>query len=312
MISVIIPAYNAEKTIVRAIQSVQNQSYNDFEIIVVNDGSIDSTKDICEEYVRNNSRIRIINKKNGGLSSARNAGIREAQGELISFLDSDDEYLPYYLEKMHDAIAESDADIVVCGYCSVFPDGRNILSDTFSTVITLNKDEAIRELIIGLRLSSHAWNKLYRKDIISNIVYPEGKVYEDLYVMPDILDACSKICFIPDRLVKYYQIDSSITHKFTLKKEYDAFNAAYRRYLLYKNEFCDYYSYLVREPTEIALRIYSKKRTDLGDAELFDDIECAVEDFLKEVHKNKKTYIYLRKKYKCLLLLYRFMKGRIR
>lgn len=313
MISVIIPAYNADKYIKRAIKSVQNQTYKDIEILVINDGSTDNTYTICKSMESLDPRIKVFSKKNAGISSARNYGLDRAEGEYVAFLDSDDEYDGKFLEELYNAIRKSNADMATCGYYSVYENSdKKVSSGTFNIETILNRRETIKELILSTRFSSHPWNKLYNKKIFKQIRYPLGKNYEDMYIMPSIIEECDKIVFVPKRLVYYYQINTSISHVVSLKNECFAFDASYRRFLRYKEEYNFFYNYLVKEPLEIGLKIYTLKKDKGNSIAEYSNIERTLELFLKEHHNNIKAYMKLRPKYKLILFFYPILKNRVK
>ena len=122
LISVIIPAYNAQVHLKRCLDSVCGQSYKDIEVVLVDDGSTDSTLQICEEYAKQDSRIRVFHKENGGVAAARNLALDRAEGAMIAFSDADDYYEPMMLERLHDAMLKHDADMVCCGYLEEYDD----------------------------------------------------------------------------------------------------------------------------------------------------------------------------------------------
>lgn len=308
MISVIIPAFNAEKTLRRSVNSVQNQTYKDIEIVIVNDGSTDETEKICCELAKCDKRISVYSKINGGLSSARNFGMRKSKGDFIAFLDSDDEYDTNFLNLMYSTLIEENVDMVVCGYYSIYIETNKIkASETFFKTTKLDKVSTIKELIYSKRLSSHAWNKLYKKEILRDIFYPEGKNYEDMFVMPDIIDKCKSIAFVPYNLVYYYQNVGSITHVSSIKNECDAFEAAYKRYKKYINQFNSLESYLIKEPLEIAIRLVFMDKENNSQKLYFDEIKEEIIKFISYARNNHNSYKRIRLKYK-ILLFYTFLK----
>lgn len=312
MISVIIPAFNAEKYITRAIRSVQEQSFNDVEIIIINDGSTDKTLQICEDLQRTDDRILIYTKKNGGLSSARNYGIELSHGKYLAFLDADDLYLSDFLEVMFLAIENNDATMAVCGYFSVDENGLNKKpSGIFDTTVVLKKSDAVAELILGKKLSSHSWNKLYRREMFETIRYPIGKNYEDMYIMPELLDNCNCVVFVPKHLMLYFQISSSITHIPSLRNECNAFEAAYNRYTHYLYDYSNLFCFLVKEPLEIALRLYCMNKHDNKELIYYEKISDLVDQFILKCRRNYKSYIRLTNKYRSLLFLAPLLKDKV-
>lgn len=206
-VSVIMPAYNAEKTIKDAILSVLNQSYKDFELIIVNDGSKDSTEFILNDYAQHDSRIKAISISNSGVSNARNIGIEKCKGEYVTFIDSDDKMEPEFIEAMVNHMTD-DCDIVCCGYGVVTNEGKYL----FDQKIEAGKYEKNRYFQgIAMLQENNAfnalWNKLFRLSIIRehNLkMNPEVKMGEDFLFIVDYMNKMnSSICCISDALYHY-------------------------------------------------------------------------------------------------------------
>lgn len=218
LVSVIIPVFNEIQFLNEAIDSVTNQSWVNLEIIIIDDGSTDGSAEICDEYSRKDSRIRVIHQENGGLSTARNTGLNIATGKYISFLDSDDAYYPVFVETMVMTAVEKEADIVICKYSIRHTTEKMILSNQEKR-IEPKVDGGIYDRIAGLRLladgdvDSIAWNKLYSKKLWENIRYPAGHVYEDVATTYKIINRCSKMCVIDQPLLSHRKHIGSITDK---------------------------------------------------------------------------------------------------
>ena len=177
MVSVIIPIYNVEKYLKKCIESVINQTFSDLEIILVNDGSTDNCKEICEDYKSKDNRIKFIHKSNGGLSSARNAGIQVATGDYYTFIDSDDYIMSDMIEQLVYMAQLTDADISLC--CKTnqengFEEGINKKIEIFT------KEEALKCILTEKKILTSAWGKLYKRKLFNEVRYPDGKIYEDL------------------------------------------------------------------------------------------------------------------------------------
>lgn len=207
-VSVIVPVYNVEKYLDKCIKSIINQSYKDIEIILVDDGSTDSSPKICDDYAKNDKRIKVIHKENGGLSSARNAGIEIASGDLLSFIDSDDSIEPDLYEKVFSYY--NDNDIVVFGIERDYPNGKIIKTgfdkveeiDNITALIYLNNNDAVD-------LSS--CNKIFNKKLFDNVRFPINKKCEDYYIMYRIFDAAQSVLLIPFIGYHYFQREGSIS-----------------------------------------------------------------------------------------------------
>jgi len=201
LISVIVPIYNVEKYLRKCVDSIINQTYRNLQIILVNDGSTDGCLNICKEYVSLDNRVNIIDKKNGGLSSARNAGMKVAKGSFFAFIDSDDWILETAFEKMIEKQKIHDADLVVCGKMNyIEKTNKYVHGNLFEQDIHCNKEDAIKLLLLK---SVSAWNKLYKRSIFEDISYPEGRIGEDSHIILRILNKCNNVEIIAEELYIY-------------------------------------------------------------------------------------------------------------
>lgn len=181
MISVIVPIYNVEKYLVRCIESIINQSYQDLEIILVDDGSTDSSGKICDEYALKDVRIIVVHKENGGLSDARNAGLAHATGEYIGYVDGDDWIEPDMYEKMVSNCMSTGMDVAACRYREVYPD--SIIDNSSERVLTLSREEALEIYLCGhpnVKIYNSVWSKLFRADLVKDFRFPVGQKSEDI------------------------------------------------------------------------------------------------------------------------------------
>lgn len=178
-ISIIVPVYKVEKYLRKCVDSILAQTFTDFEVILVDDGSPDNSGKICDEYAEKDNRVRVIHKENGGLSSARNAGIDVARGKYLGFVDSDD----YIDEDMYEILYENlkihDADISSVELIPFYGD-RYKKANKEKKVIILNKKEAIKSVLEGTQFYAYAWNKLYRKELFKDNRYLDGKTFEEI------------------------------------------------------------------------------------------------------------------------------------
>ena len=219
LISVIIPVYKVEAYLTACVESVLAQTYQNFEIILVDDGSPDNCPQMCDEFAARDSRIRVIHKPNGGLSSARNAGIDGAKGEYLAFLDSDDLWTPLFLERLYQAIGETGADLAVCLFRRFRGEPPRELPEAAQTLL-LTQREAF-ECLFGVRNENMvvAPNKLYSADTFREIRYPVGKLHEDEAVIHEILGLTQKVAWVDEAHYLYRESSNSITTaKFSLKR----------------------------------------------------------------------------------------------
>lgn len=244
LISVIIPVYNVEKYIEQCIKSIINQTYKKIEVILIDDGSIDKSGAICDEYAKIDKRIIVIHKENGGLSDARNKGIDIAKGEYITFVDSDDYVKENFIEDLYTAIINNNAKLSICNIIMVDEDGNTIENLGFSSDKLVNGKEILkgiceyRNLIEGIV----AWNKMYSKDFFKENRYPKGKIHEDEFLTYKILYFANKVA-ITNRFLYYYRKnDNSITSKKFNVKRLDFIEALEERLVFY-NSYKEKYLY---------------------------------------------------------------------
>lgn len=217
-ISMIVPVYNVEKYIKKCVDSLLNQTYKNFEIILVDDGSTDDSGKICDEYASKYEKIKVIHKKNGGLSSARNIGLEESTGDYIGFIDSDDYVDSNYYETMINSIIDSKSDVAIADIKIYYEDSKKTqLSKCFN-------DEKISKLsVINNGLAASACNKLFKKDIISKYKFAEGKVNEDLAVIIPTIVWANKISYASGTYYYYVQRNNSIQNSKFNDKRFDIF-----------------------------------------------------------------------------------------
>ncbi len=195
-ISVVIPVYNVEKYLETCLNSVINQTYKNLEIIVVNDGSKDSSLEICKKYEKLDNRIILIDQKNRGLSGARNVGIKKATGDYIHFLDSDDYITLNYYEKMIEALSDTDADIVVGGFYYEKYAAKNSVRYDYPYCYTSMEDKFIKTQLYFKRF---AWRYLVKRTLLvdNNILFTEGRYFEDWNFTVHITILANKIITAP-------------------------------------------------------------------------------------------------------------------
>lgn len=214
LISIIVPVYKVEKYIHRCIESALAQTYRNWELILVDDGSPDGCGSICDSYASKDFRIHVIHKKNGGLSSARNAGLQICQGDYITFLDSDDYLMPNALEDLIQTSVSQKADLVMGVNLLLRTDG-SLQQDTWATQYG-NRDissQELRRAFLRDSLPNYAWGKLYHASLLSHLRFPEGQNMEDLWIMPHLVDSAKKMVILMKDVYVYSQENSeSILH----------------------------------------------------------------------------------------------------
>ena len=207
LVSVIVPVYKVEQYLNKCVDSIINQTYKNLEIFLVDDGSMDNCPKMCDDYAKKDKRIKVIHKKNGGLSSARNAALDVFSGEYVTFVDSDDWIEKTYVEELYKAIKANDCDLAVCSVNRCTESGEIVKQSVF-----FNGDKKFEKNEVfdafwntkDKRLSSWAWGKLYHKSIFKKLRYPVGINYEDAYVLTDVCKNITKgVVAISSKLYNY-------------------------------------------------------------------------------------------------------------
>ena len=234
MISVIVPVYNVDKYLIRCIESILNQSESDFDLILVDDGSTDTSGAICDNYAEKDKRIHVIHKENGGLSDARNKGVDwsliNSKSEWITFIDSDDWIHPEYLNFLLSAAISSNVDISVCRY-----EEKNEFSE-YDHVNNLFDVYDTEDLYVNQRVNMVvAWGKLYKKVIFQNLRFPYGKLNEDEFTTYKALFQYKRIAFLDNALYFYFQNPKSIMQSKWTKGRLDSIEAISNQIPYFKN-----------------------------------------------------------------------------
>lgn len=283
-ISIIIPVYNVAKYLNRCLESVVNQTHKHIEIILVDDGSPDNCPQMCDEWAKNDSRIKVVHKKNEGLGLARNTGMQHATGEFIAFIDSDDFVELDMYEKLYNKAISNNADIVYCGYKQGLSDGSYIEKADFNEERTFNNKADIEKHSIryffplnGSLMMMSVWHSIYKREVIKTDFYSERKVVsEDLHFQLSAILNSKKIIYIPDSLYYYCYNQSSLSHTFKISKFY-GFQELTRLLLdLYPNEKHYVYKFYFNSTINIIRQI-------LGNKELTNKEK---RKFLAEIHFN--------------------------
>lgn len=237
LISIIIPVYNVAPYLERCLDSIINQTYKKTEIIIVDDGSTDDSPEICDKYALRDTRIKVIHKKNGGLSDARNAGISVACGDMIAFVDSDDWVSLNYLQEMYKQMIAYKADIIECGFVRTAKKVDEDFKSSNNRIKTYNVVDAMQALVTDNGLHQVVWNKLYRKEVIGDTFFELGKYNEDEFWTYQIFARSTKIVKTEACLYYYFQNSTSIMgQKYNLKR-LDAIEGKVYRQKLINNMF---------------------------------------------------------------------------
>ena len=236
LISVIIPVYNMEKYLKRCLDSVLKQTYSNLEIIVVDDGSIDNSGKICDEYSKKDNRIKVIHKENGGISDVRNVGIENATGDYIGFVDSDDYIAEDMFETLYNLSEENSADISIVSFYEMY-NGKLIGVRDDKSLTEMNKEEALKELLIDTNIQSYMWNKLLKRELFENLKFPLGKNFEDIATVLLIFERANKVVLLQDPKYYYLRRDDSIVGDRNTKTYKDYLEVIYDKYMYLKGKY---------------------------------------------------------------------------
>ena len=209
-LSIIVPVYNVEKHLKKCFDSILNQTFRDFELIIVNDGATDNSRMICLEYSKKDPRIIYLEKTNGGPGSARNYGLNHAKGNYIGFIDSDDWVDVNMYEVLVNGIRSTDADIVTCGHKVINLDGSVDEVSTISKSILYTGSMATKLILQDEYIFSFPWDKLYKKELFTNLRYPEGRIFEDTAFTYKLFAKTKKVYQITNCLYNYLRRDDSL------------------------------------------------------------------------------------------------------
>lgn len=207
LVSVIVPVFNVEGFVGQCLRSIHNQTYQNLDIILVNDGSTDGSPRICQEWAKKDNRIKVINENNSGLSAARNKGLTFASGQYILFVDSDDWLVQDAIEVMVNAFNKYNADMVTCQFFNY--DGTSHVSFKPSKEVEiLNREEYVHKLLMDREITNHIWRKMFKKDLMPPHPFWEGHMFEDIAAMPLLINGCKRFVSLSSPLY-YYRLRSS-------------------------------------------------------------------------------------------------------
>lgn len=211
-ISVIVPVYKVEPYLRRCVDSILCQTFRDFELILVDDGSPDRCGEICEEYAAAHPLIHVIHQKNGGLSAARNSGIdwafANSESQYLAFVDSDDWVAPEYLEMLYRAVKDTGCAISACGIQRTAGEDLPVGQDY--SVKKMASDDYYCSEMVHEGITAVAWNKLYRKDLFASLRYPVGKLHEDEFTTYRLIYGVEEVAVVDAKLYAYFQNDAGI------------------------------------------------------------------------------------------------------
>lgn len=303
LISIIVPVYNVENYVLKCLESISMQTYTNIEVILVDDGSTDNSLDICIKFAESDKRFQIFSKKNGGLSDARNFGMKYATGDEITFVDSDDIIESHMIQYLHDLKNKMHAEISVCN-CTHCYSYENVKYVKATDEKIMKSEEAICELLYQKSFLVSAWTKLYDKKLFESIKFPVGMIYEDSAIMYRLFDEANNIAYGNACLYGYFHREDSLT---TNKFSYKNFDILYICDELEK--YFDDRSVAIKKAAKsykisACLRIYMNSPRDEQYMETIKQCQNYIENNCKDVLHDKN----IRTKLKGALILFRYAK----
>lgn len=241
-LSIIVPVYNVRDYLDKCISSILSQTFRDFELILVDDGSTDGSGEICDKYAETDERIRVFHKTNGGLSSARNLGIRVSHGDFIGFCDSDDWVEPGMYKELMSAALNENADIAICRLQRITSQGDILDTIGYTNYCTLDNCIATKEILRDEPMPSYAVNKIYKKELFNGIEYPLDRYFEDTATTYKLVSRANKVAVTPYIGYNYLYNPNSLCnnknmdYRKIVKREYDNALAFGERYMFCKNQ----------------------------------------------------------------------------
>ena len=292
-ISIIVPVYQVEKYIRQCIESILAQTFTDFELILVDDGSKDNSGKICDEYAEKDKRIRVIHKENDGLSDARNKGLDNASGNYFMFVDGDDYIAPNMAECLYKKISEAKVDIAACNYRYIFEDGKKDFStENKAEIINANEIFYNRKNERNYGFWTVAWNKLYKREKFKSLRFRFGKYHEDEFWANDIYQMDIKAVTVSESLYYYRQRGNSIMGNKNIRKCFDIIEAFEERINVYlKEEKYSDQAYKVLIYSLEYLNESKKLIKNEEDKEQFIDKKRKIKNIIKKLKKRKLSKI---------------------
>ena len=288
-LSIIIPVYNVEAYLNDCFDSLLNQSYRNFEIIVVDDGSTDNSLEICDHYAQRDNRICVVHKVNGGVSSARNVALGLAKGKYLTFVDPDDfvdsETYKWNMEYLN---THCDIDVLQFPYCDYYSATR-IENHIIPSMVIVGKHDLVKNWWSGALISFSIWNKIFKRHIFENVTFKEGHVSEDTQLIPTFCDRVSSLYISQNGMYFYRQRQSSYTSHYSFSKHIDLFDAHYSIYGMF-SLYPDLYNEKVIAFTRMFRRLIIAKREN-PESDIKTQIQLLTNSFpsWKELIKSKGT-----------------------
>ena len=282
LITIVIPIYKVQEYLEKCLNSVICQTYTNLEIILVDDGSPDNCGQICDDYAKKDSRIKVIHKENGGLSDARNAGIKNATGKYITFVDSDDYITEDYVEYLYNLIKKNDSKLSICGIKTVWKNDKKCENEK-ERIECLNSQEVFERMLFAKGIEVAAYGKLYLTELWKEYEFPVGKVYEDTAVIYKLIEKAQKITYGTKNCYYYVARVGSISKQ-------QQFNKNEEDYIKHTKEMLDFIKERYPELEKAVQRFYVYSKFRILRILIFTEPrnKKMEEDVISEIKKNQR------------------------
>ena len=280
LISVIVPVYNVAQYLEKSIASIQQQTYQNLEIILVDDGATDESGRLCEQIAEQDERVLVYHKENEGLSQARNDGLKQAHGDYVIFIDSDDYIHPEMIASLYQQLVKEDADVSSCGVMNVYANSESPQTENQDDYFICDTEIFLREYLIGEKIPGTICNKLIKKEIAAQLTFPKGLIYEDAYYHFDLIKVAKKYVVNTKPYYYYFHRGDSITTKPYTEKD-----------LAYIDIYQKFYTEVVKEYPNLTEVAFFR----LAYAHFFILDKMLLDDNFKEFKDYPRIYGYLKK-----------------
>ena len=295
LISVIVPVYNVAQYLEKSIASIQQQTYQNLEIILVDDGATDESGRLCEQIAEQDERVLVYHKENEGLSQARNDGLKQAHGDYVIFIDSDDYIHSEMIASLYQQLVKEDADVSSCGVMNVYANSESPQTENQDDYFICDTETFLREYLIGEKIPGTICNKLIKKEIAAQLTFPKGLIYEDAYYHFDLIKVAKKYVVNTNPYYYYFHRGDSITTKPYAEKD-----------LAYIDIYQKFYTEVVKEYPNLTEVAFFR----LAYAHFFILDKMLLDDNFKEFKDYPRIYGYLKKHAFAIFKNTIFRKGR--
>ena len=295
LISVIVPVYNVAQYLEKSIASIQQQTYQNLEIILVDDGATDESGRLCEQIAEQDDRVLVYHKENEGLSQARNDGLKQAHGDYVIFIDSDDYIHPEMIASLYQQLVNEDADVSSCGVMNVYANCESPQTENQDDYFVCDTETFLREYLIGEKIPGTICNKLIKKEIAAQLTFPKGLIYEDAYYHFELIKVAKKYVVNNKQYYYYFHRGDSITTKPYAEKD-----------LAYIDIYQKFYTEVVKEYPNLTEVAFFR----LAYAHFFILDKMLLDDNFKEFKDYPRIYGYLKKHAFAIFKNTIFRKGR--